>query len=369
MICSLASRLPKAVAPSIWVSGIPPPPSEYASSLDLNLGTFPGHSWWSTRSAATTSAPPGVGRGKSQLHCQLTSGFLDWNQGNPKTKLQAHMGTTSNSNSWTGDMCSIHWTVDTNFQRLLTWAITWARRPTVMMYAGSSCRPRHFGSLGAIKMLVAPQLMSTLTRCISPFPPLINTCWIIWDESGLDMPHKYWLDMWAIGLSNTTLYVKAIRCCCMLSFAALTVYIANLSKPNSASSNHSCQAKYLERPVSFQAVDCCMASDILIGVLGPCLELMSRPAAVGHLLISILCRSLPCGLEIGILSTCRSNVGFRKSLLRPILLAVCLTVVFHCLTCRVCLIPIGRICRRQWCRLPQTWMAGSVVCPLWMRSP
>jgi len=78
--CSLASGSSKAVAPSIWISGIPLSRSEYASSLAVDPGTFPGHSWWSTQSTATTSAPPRVRRSKSWPHCQSTSKFLDWNQ-------------------------------------------------------------------------------------------------------------------------------------------------------------------------------------------------------------------------------------------------------------------------------------------------
>jgi len=84
---SLVSRLSMAVAPSIWISGIPPPPSEHTSSLAVDPGTFPGHSWWSTRSTATTSAPPGVRRAKCRPRCRSTSRFLDCHQGNSKTKL------------------------------------------------------------------------------------------------------------------------------------------------------------------------------------------------------------------------------------------------------------------------------------------
>jgi len=84
--CSQASRSSQGVALSIWISGIPPPPSEDASSLAIDPGLFPGHSWWSTRSTATTAAPPEVRRANCRPHCHSTSGFLDWNQGNPKTK-------------------------------------------------------------------------------------------------------------------------------------------------------------------------------------------------------------------------------------------------------------------------------------------
>jgi len=84
--CSLASRWLKAVALSIWISERPLPPSEHSSSPSIDPGTFPRHSWLFTRSAATTSAPRGVRRAKTWPLCQLMSGNLGWNKGNPKTK-------------------------------------------------------------------------------------------------------------------------------------------------------------------------------------------------------------------------------------------------------------------------------------------
>jgi len=104
--CALASRLSLTVAPSIRISGIPPPLSEHASSLVVDPGMFPGHSWWSTQSTATTSSPPGVRRAKRQLPLQTTSAFVNWSQGNLMTQLLARMCATSTSNSSTGDKCS-----------------------------------------------------------------------------------------------------------------------------------------------------------------------------------------------------------------------------------------------------------------------
>jgi len=127
------------------------------------------------------------------------------------------MGPTNTSDSWTGDKCSIYWTVNFVFRLSLAWAITWPLRPRVVRYAESSARPSRFRGLGAITMLVAPQSMRARTRCISPLPSLIKTSWTIWDVSGLDVPHKYSLDMRAFGLSNNTLDFKAIRCGCKLS--------------------------------------------------------------------------------------------------------------------------------------------------------
>jgi len=85
MSCSLASRSLKVVAPSIWISGILLPHSENTSSWAADPGTFPGHSWWSTRFIGTTAAPSGVHRAKSWPCCQSTSWFLDRNQLKRKT--------------------------------------------------------------------------------------------------------------------------------------------------------------------------------------------------------------------------------------------------------------------------------------------
>jgi len=153
------------------------------------------------------------------------------------------MGTTSTSDSWTGDKSSIYWTPNAIFQLSLARAITWALRPRVVTYATSSARQSRFCSLGAIKMLVTPQSTRARSRCISPLRSLIHPSWIIWDVSGLEVPHKYWFEMRAIGLSNSTLDFKAIGCGCMLSTVAIRVCFANLSKPNSASSNLSYQAR------------------------------------------------------------------------------------------------------------------------------
>ena len=50
-------------------------------------------------------------------------------------------------------------------------------------------------------------------------------------------------------------------------------------------------------------------------------------------------------------------------------LVVSLTIVLRHLICRVCLIPIGRICCRQWCQLAQRWMAGGLIRRLGKTSP
>jgi len=256
MTCSLARRSSKAVAPSIWISGIPPPPLEHASSLHVDPGTWSRQSWWSTRSTATRFAPTGVCRAKSRLRCQSTSGFLHWNQGNPETKSLARLGTTSTSDSRTCDNCSIQSTVNAVFRHSFAWAIAWPLMPRVVMYVGWCARPSCVRTLGAIKMLVALLLMRARTCCISPLPSNLEFSWIIWDVSGLDLPHTFWLDVKAFGLSNNTPDFKAIRCGCTLSIVAIKVCIANVYNPKSMSSILSCWAICGEGTMSLFVVDC-----------------------------------------------------------------------------------------------------------------
>jgi len=284
---SLAGRSSDVVALCMWISGIPPPPSEYSSSISSDPRSFPRHSWWSTRFIATTSAPLGDCRAKHRLHWQSTGRFLDWKQGNPKTKLSACMGITSISDPWTGDMCCIYWTVDSAVPLLLVWAIAWPLRSKVVTYASSSAISSWFCCLGGKKMLVVPQSMRAHTHCISPLPSLIQAWWMIWDMSGLPVPHKYWLEMRAFRLSNNTRDFKAIWCGCMLSIVTIKVSIANLPTPNSALSIVSCRARHQERPMSLSADNCWRTSVVLFGVLQPCLELLSGPAAVSYLLVRI----------------------------------------------------------------------------------
>jgi len=285
--CSLGSRSAKAVVPSIWISGIPPPSSEHASSLDIDLGTFGGHSWRSTQCTAATPPPPGVRRIKSRACCRLIIGSLDWNWGNPKTKSWAHMGTTGTSDSWTGDKCSIYWTMNAVFRLSHAWAFAWPLRPRVVTYAGWSGRPSRFRSLGDIKMFIVPQSINACMRCISPLPTLIERLWIIWAVSGLDVPHTYWLDMRASGLSNTTLDFEVIWCCSMLFKVAMNVCVTNHSKQNSASSKVSCQTRWQERPMSFFAVEYQRSSVVWICVLCPSLQIVCGPAEVGYLQVKI----------------------------------------------------------------------------------
>jgi len=57
-----------------------------------------------------------------------------------------------------------------------------------------------------------------------------------------------------------------------------------------------------------------------------------------------------------------------KFLLKSIMLAVIRSIVLPSLTCRVCLILIGQICRCWWCQLAQRSMAGSFVFHFWLMS-
>jgi len=174
MTWSLASTMSNAVGPSNPQSGAPPPPSEYSSSWEVDSGPFPCYCWWSNWSTASSSAPPVVCRGKSQLRRQSTSGFLDWNQCNPKTQSSARIGTSITPDSWSSDYCSIYSTVNAVFWLLLLWVNSCLLCPGVMTYTGSSTTRSHFGSLRAIQMLVVLQSMTACTHCIFRYASLRN---------------------------------------------------------------------------------------------------------------------------------------------------------------------------------------------------
>ena len=71
--------------------------------------------------------------------------------------------------------------------------------------------PSHLRSLGVMKILVAPQSIRAHTRCISPSLSRIGASWIMCAESGVSVPHRYWLNVLALGLSKTTLDFSEIR--------------------------------------------------------------------------------------------------------------------------------------------------------------
>jgi len=126
------------------------------------------------------------------------------------------MGTTSTSDTWTGAQCTIHRTVNVVLWLLLGSAVVWPLRHRVVTYAGSSATLIHFCSLGAIKMLVVLQSMRACTHCNSPPPSLIKISYIIWDGTGLAMPQKSWLDMWALSSPKspmTSKWSNAVVCC------------------------------------------------------------------------------------------------------------------------------------------------------------
>jgi len=192
---------------------------------------------------------------------------------------------------------------------------------------------------------------------------------MIWDESGLDMPHNYWLDMWPFGLSQNTLDFEMIQCGCMLSIVTIKVCTAKVSTRNSASSNLFCRARCWNRPMSVFVVDYGRTYVVSFGVPRPCLELMSGTPVVGYLLMSIYGRSSPCGSEFCIVRICRWNICFRSFPLRPMVLVVNLTIVLQCLIWRAYLITIVRIGRCRWCGLADRWMTDSLVCLLCKTSP
>ena len=111
------------------------------------------------------------------------------------------------------------------------------------------------GRLGDIKMLVAPQLISALTRCMLPCMFHTRTSWTICAKSGFSVPHRYWLDIRARP-SRMTLDFKAIRCGCITFNVANKVRFPKFSNPDSVSSSLSRRVRYQRRMTCFFAAAC-----------------------------------------------------------------------------------------------------------------
>ena len=95
-------------------------------------------------------------------------------------------------------------------------------RAGVKVNAGSYGSSSFLSRLGDIMMLIAPQSISALTRCMLPCIFHTRTSWMICAESGLRVPHRYWLHIRARP-SRMTLDFKAIRCGCISSKVAYKV--------------------------------------------------------------------------------------------------------------------------------------------------
>ena len=123
---------------------------------------------------------------------------------------------TKTSDSSTGWRCSTILNQETCLSALLYRHHHLAR---VEVNAGSYGSSRVLSRLGDIKMLTAPRSISALTRCMLPCIFRTRTSWMICAESGLCVPHRYWLHIRAQP-SRVTLDFKAIRCGCISSKVA-----------------------------------------------------------------------------------------------------------------------------------------------------
>jgi hypothetical protein len=114
---------------------------------------------------------------------------------------------------------------------------------------------RFLSRLRDIKLLVAPQTISALTRWLLPCMLRTRTARTICAESGLSMPHRYGLNGSAQD-SRMTIDFKAIRCGCMLFKVANKARFSKLSNPNSVSSSLSRRVRNQGRYTSFSATAC-----------------------------------------------------------------------------------------------------------------
>jgi len=193
------------------------------------------------------SEPVGFLNDKSNFFDQSISGFRARNHRSRRTRLYALIGTTSSSDSSTGARCFKYWTEKVIFRLSFVCSITWPLRPRVVVWAAWCRSPSLRRSLGDIKMLGAPQSIRARTRCISPCRSRIWTSWIMCTESGVSVPQRYWLNMWAPRLSKTTLGLNDIRCGWTSSKVSVNARVATACIPSAISSYLSRRARYRER--------------------------------------------------------------------------------------------------------------------------
>ena len=193
------------------------------------------------------SEPVGFLNDKSNFFDQSISGFRARNHRSPRTRSYALIGTTSTSDLSTGARCFNYWTEKVIFRLSFVCSITWPLRPRVVVWA-AWCRSLSLRrSLGDIKMLGAPQSIRARTRWISPCRSRIWTSWIMCTESGVSVPQRYWLNMWAPRLSKTTLGLNDIRCGWTSSKVSVNARVATACIPSAISSYLSRRARYRER--------------------------------------------------------------------------------------------------------------------------
>ena len=191
---SLGKRWPNVVAPSSCISG-------GGSSFVFSSPRSGKELAQSASGIFARCGPFGVRRAVNRPLVQSISGFLALNHGKPRTRLYA-FGSWDNSS--------------------------------------------FLSRLGDIKMLVAPQSISALTCCMLPCMFRTRTSWMICDESGLSVPHRYWLDIRARP-SRMTLDFKAIQCGCISSKVTIKARFPKFSNPNSVLSSLSRCVRYRER--------------------------------------------------------------------------------------------------------------------------
>ena len=279
MVSSLAKRLLNAVAPSISTAGVVqysplslgfPPGSTRISDVELIVGVLPpmygSHMMvlpsyrpsYHCTIIPVLCAPPwplGVRNEVNRLVAHSISGFLVLNYRNRSTRSYVLIETTSTSGLKSRAKWSIYWTVIAGSWLSLLCMIIWPSTLWLLIFAASWGGPGLLRSCGDIKMLPAPQLMSTSIRCNSPCWYHIWTSWTMCDESGLAIPHKYWLAMRAFGITKTTFGLSEIWWGWISPNVAINAFILTDCNPTSRSSIVSHRTRYQDRQASFLVVD------------------------------------------------------------------------------------------------------------------
>jgi len=236
---SLAKRWSNVVAPSSWIS------REGSTFVFPSPHSGRGHEW-SVSGIFASCGPFGVRRAVNLPLVQSISGFQALNDGTPRTWLYAFIGTTITSDSLMGSTYSKYCTRTLASRLSFADFITRPLRPWVEVNAGLWGNSDFLSRLGDIKMLVAPQLISALTRCKLPSMSYTRTSWMICAEYGFSVPHRYWLDIRARP-SRMTFDFKAIWCGCISSKVANKAWLPTFSNHNSISSSLSHRVRYQER--------------------------------------------------------------------------------------------------------------------------
>jgi len=247
----LARRLPNVVAPRSGMCGT-------GVSL-LSSGNFScasGGGLFPPPSISARWGPLGDSKSVNRRRLELSVGVQALSHGSPCTTSYAHIGMTSTSGSVTGARCSISWTDMDVFWLSFACCIIGPPKLNAAICAESCDIPSFTSNLEAIQPHVTPQLIRAHTRFIWLYWSRIWILWIMWTKSDVSVPHRYWLNICALGLSRITLDFSAIQWGRIRSKVALNACDCTFSNPSSRSSNLPSRAEYRERYATILLAGC-----------------------------------------------------------------------------------------------------------------